>query len=80
MIPSGEVVIQQLGIVILVKNRPNEGRVKGDVGSVVYIHEGGKTFEVEFTTLTGNPLGVLTLAEDDIRPVSARDVPNVRVA
>ena len=53
--------------------------MKGDVGSVVFIHEGGKALEVEFTTLAGDPLGVLTLAEDEIRPVSARDVPHVRV-
>ncbi|BBF65351.1 DUF4926 domain-containing protein [Acidithiobacillus sp. 'AMD consortium'] len=73
-------MIQGLDIVILLKNRPNEDLVKGDVGSVVFIDEGGKAFEVEFTTLAGDPLGVLTLAEDEIRPVSARDVPHVRVA
>ena len=68
-----------LDTVIPLKDRPLEGLVKGDVGSVVFIHEGGKAFEVEFTTLAGDPLGVLTLAEDEIRPVSARDMPHVRV-
>ena len=68
-----------LDTVIPLKDRPLEGLVKGDVGSVVFIHEGGKALEVEFTTLAGDPLGVLTLAEDEIRPVSARDVPHVRV-
>ena len=48
-------MIQGLDIVILLKNRPNEGLVKGDVGSVVFIHEGGKAFEVEFVTLAGDP-------------------------
>ena len=73
-------MICELDTVILLKDRPLEGLVKGDAGSVVFIHEGGKAFEVEFTTLAGDPLGVLTLAEDEIRPVSARDVPHVRVA
>ena len=45
----------------------------------MFIHEGGKAYEVEFTTLAGDPLGVLTLAEDEIRPISSRDVPHVRV-
>ena len=72
-------MICELDTVILLKDRPLEGLVKGDVGSVVFIHEGGKALEVEFTTLAGDPLGVLTLAEDEIRPVSARDVPHVRV-
>lgn len=56
-------MIQQLDIVILLKNRPNEGPVKGDVGSVVFIHGGGKAFEIEFTTLAGSPLRMLTLTE-----------------
>ncbi|MHB1479168.1 MAG: DUF4926 domain-containing protein [Acidithiobacillus ferrooxidans] len=72
-------MICELDTVILLKDRPLEGLVKGGVGSVVFIHEGGKAFEVEFTTLAGDPLGVLTLAEDEIRPVSARDMPHVRV-
>ena len=72
-------MICELDTVIPLKERPLEGLVKGDVGFVVFIHEGGKAFEVEFTTLAGDPLGVLTLAEDEIRPVSARDVPHVRV-
>ena len=56
-------MICELDTVIPLKERPLEGLVKGDVGSVVFIHEGGKAFEVEFTTLAGDPLGVLTLAE-----------------
>ena len=72
-------MICELDTVIPLKERPLEGLVKGDVGSVVFIHGGGKAFEIEFTTLAGDPLGVLTLAEDEIRPVSARDVPHVRV-
>ena len=72
-------MICELDTVILLKDRPLEDLVKGDVGSVVFIHEGGKAFEVEFTTLAGDPLGVLTLAEDEIRPVSARDIPHVMV-
>lgn len=61
-------MIQQLDIVILLKDRPHEGLVKSDVGSVVFIHEGGKAFEVEFITMTGDPLGVLTLAADVCSP------------
>ncbi|MDD5375539.1 DUF4926 domain-containing protein [Acidithiobacillus sp.] len=73
-------MISELDTVILLRNRPNEGLVKGNIGAVVMVHDGGKAFEVEFITLAGDPLGVLTLAEDEILPVSARDVPHVRVA
>ena len=61
-------MICELDTVILLKDRPLEGLVKGDVGSVVFIHEGGKAFEVEFTTLAGDSLGVFILAADEVRP------------
>jgi len=77
---SDNAVIQELDTVILVKGRSDQGLVKGDMGAVAMVHDGGKAFEVEFTTLAGDPLEVLTLAEDEIRPVSARDVPHVMVA
>jgi hypothetical protein len=54
--------------------------VKGDMGAVVMVHDGGKAFEVELVTLAGDTLGVLTLTADEVRPISARDVPHVRVA
>ena len=71
-------MIQELDTVILVKGRSDQGLVKGDMGAVVMVHDGGKAFEVEFVTLAGDTLGMLTLATDEVRPISARDVPPVR--
>jgi ATP-dependent exoDNAse (exonuclease V) alpha subunit len=73
-------MIQELDTVILVKNYPDQGLVKGDMGAVVMVHDSGKAFEMEFVTLAGDTLGVLTLTADEVRPISARDVPHVRVA
>jgi ATP-dependent exoDNAse (exonuclease V) alpha subunit len=73
-------MIQELDTVILVKDYPDQGLVKGDMGAVVTVHDGGKALEVEFGTLAGDTLGVLTLTADEVRPISARDVPHVRVA
>lgn len=50
------------------------------MGAVVMAHAGEKAFEVEFVTLAGDTLGVLTLTADDVRSISARDIPHVRVA
>ncbi len=72
-------MIQELDTVILVKDYPDQGLVKGDMGAVVMVHDGGKAFEVEFVTLAGDTLGVLTLTADEVRPISARDVPHVGV-
>lgn len=73
-------MIAQLDSVVLLKDFPDYGLEKGDLGSVVFIHESGKAFEVEFVTLMGDPLGVLTLTTEEVRPISARDVPHVRMA
>ncbi len=67
-------------LVVLTKDRIDEGLVKGDLGTVVYLHEGGNALEVEFTTLAGDPLGVLTLKTEEVRHITVRDVPHVRVA
>jgi hypothetical protein len=73
-------MIQELDTVILVQDYPGQGLVKGDMGAVVMVHDGGKAFEVEFVTLAGDTLGVLTLIANEVRPISARDIPHVRVA
>ncbi|WCE94245.1 DUF4926 domain-containing protein [Acidithiobacillus ferriphilus] len=73
-------MIQELDTVILVKDYTDQGLVKGDMGAVVMVHGDGKAFEVEFVTLAGDTLGVLTRTADEVRPISARDVPHVRVA
>uniref|UniRef100_E6QG57 DUF4926 domain-containing protein n=1 Tax=mine drainage metagenome TaxID=410659 RepID=E6QG57_9ZZZZ len=73
-------MIQELDTVILVQDYPDRGLVKGELGAVVMVHDGGKAFEVEFVTLAGDTLGVLTLPADEVRPISTRDVPHVRVA
>ena len=73
-------MIQELDTVILMQDYHDQGLVKGDMGAVVMVHDGRKAFEVEFVTLAGDPLGVLTLTADEVRPISARDMPHVRAA
>ena len=38
----------ELDPVALVKDLPQQGLVAGHTGAIVYVHEGGKAFEVEF--------------------------------
>jgi len=62
----------------LTADLPGEGLKAGDVGTVVHIHKGGVAYEVEFTTLDGRTLAVATVENNQLRPVSGRDVPHVR--
>ena len=73
-------MIRKLDSVILLKDCPDHGLMKGDMGAVVMVHGDGKAFEVEFVTLAGDTLGELTLTADGVRAISARDMPLVRVA
>ena len=54
------------------------GLTQGDVGAVVHGYKDGVTFEVEFVTGEGATLAVLTLSEQDIRPMQAREILHVR--
>ena len=50
----------------------------GDVGVVVHIYKGAVAYEMEFFTLSGDTLDVVTVESEQVRPVSNRDVLHVR--
>ena len=60
------------------KDLPGDGLQAGDVGTVVHIHRQGEAFEVEFVTLGGGTVAVITLLSSQIRAVSKRDITHVR--
>ena len=70
-------MIKELDIVVLTKNLTRHGLKKGDVGTVVLSHPKGG-YEVEFVTLGGDTIGVVTLKPDDIRLTGKREIPHVR--
>jgi hypothetical protein len=49
-----------------------------DIGTVVHIHKGGTGYEVEFMTLAGQTMAIVTLSPAQLRPISRRDVAHVR--
>jgi len=64
--------------VVLKEDLPTLGLAAGDVGTVVHVYDGGKGFEVEFFTLTGETIAVQTLAKAQVRSVGPRDVSHAR--
>jgi hypothetical protein len=71
-------MIKEHDLVVLRNDVPSEGLKAGDVGTVVHLYGDGKGFEVEFTTLGGDTLSVVTLESDTIRPVNAREIMHAR--
>ena len=71
-------MIKELELVVL-KRDLLESRLKaGNVGTVVLEHPGGRGFEVEFMTLTGETLAVITVPSDAVRPVGDGEIAHVR--
>jgi hypothetical protein len=51
----------------------------GDVGWVVLVHRGGAGFEVEFMTLAGETVSVVTVPADAVRPVAPKEIAHARL-
>lgn len=71
-------MIKEHDRIVLLKDVPDEGLKTGDVGTVVHIYRDGEAFEVEFMTLEGGTVAVVTLTASDLRPVGSRDITHVR--
>jgi len=64
--------------IVLNRDLPEHGLERGDVGTVVLVHGGGAGFEVEFVTLDGATIAVVSLGAADVRAVSSSEVPHAR--
>jgi hypothetical protein len=71
-------MIEELDDVILTCDLTAHGLARGDIGTVVLIHQGGKGFEVEFTALDGETVAIVTLTANQVRPCKPREIAHVR--
>jgi hypothetical protein len=71
-------MINELDLVVLLNDVPDHNLRKGDVGTVVMIHDSGKAFEVEFSTFGGLTIAVQTLPAEAVREVGKREIAHVR--
>ena len=71
-------MINELDVVALTKDLPDEALSRGDVGTVVHVHGACEAFEVEFVALDGETIALLTLPAEAVRPIRPREIANVR--
>ncbi|MBX9844297.1 MAG: DUF4926 domain-containing protein [Xanthobacteraceae bacterium] len=71
-------MIAEMDLVVLKRDLPAERLATGDVGTVVLVHRQGAGYEVEFTTLSGDTVAVVTLDASDVRPVESREIVHAR--
>ena len=70
-------MIQELDSVVLTIDLPDHGLKQGDVGTVVLVH-GGVGYEVEFMTLDGETVAVVSLSAKQVRPIGRREIAHAR--
>jgi len=63
---------------ILTVDLPEHGFKAGDVGVVAHVYSDDAAYELEFFTLNGHTLDVVTVEANQVRPVSRRDVLHAR--
>jgi hypothetical protein len=71
-------MIEELEDVILASDLPKHGLKRGDICTIVLVHKQGKGYEVEFTTLDGEALAIITLEANQVRPSKPREIAHVR--
>ena len=70
--------LKELDLVVLLQDLPDFSLRKGDVGGIVYVHNAGQAFEVEFATLAGDTLAVTTLPAALIQAVDSSQILHTR--
>ncbi len=70
-------MIKELDTVVLTEDVAKHGLKRGDVGTVVLLHDDAG-YEVEFVSLKGETLAVVSLAAHQVRPLGEREIAQAR--
>lgn len=71
-------MINELDSVVLSRDVEEYGLKAGDIGTAVHVYKANVAYEVEFITGEGTTVAVLTLNQEDIRPIGEREIFHVR--
>jgi hypothetical protein len=70
--------VREMDLAVLTRDVSDRGLRAGDIGTIVLVHGGGAGYEVEFSTLAGRTLAVVTMHAGDVRPVGESEIAHVR--
>jgi hypothetical protein len=70
--------MRELEPVVLTDDLPEHGLRAGDIGTVVLIHDEGAGYEVEFSTLGGETVAVISLYASQVRAADTREIAHAR--
>jgi len=70
-------MMKELESAVLTVDLPEHGLSAGDLGTIVLVH-GNEGYEVEFVTLEGETLAVVSLSAAQLRRVEPREIAHAR--
>ena len=70
-------MMHELDTIILTEDLPEHALKQGDIGTIVLVHDPAG-YEVEFMTLDGETLAVVSLMPHQVRPVGPREIAQAR--
>jgi hypothetical protein len=71
-------MIEEHASVVLQTDLLHHDLAAGDIGTVVLVHAGGSGYTVEFMTLTGQTVAVVTLPAEQVRAIQPDEIAHVR--
>ena len=71
-------MMKELDPIVLTSDLPEFGLRVGDLGTVVLVYKYGG-YEVEFVTLDGETVAVVSLTPEQVRPVGHREIAHARL-
>jgi len=69
---------KELDDVVLTCDLPAHGLERGDIGTVLLVQQASNGYEVEFSTLDGESIAIVTLTAIQFRPCKPREIAHVR--
>ncbi|MFB2971392.1 DUF4926 domain-containing protein [Aerosakkonema sp. BLCC-F183] len=72
-------MIPELDQIALTTDLPEYSLKTGDIGTVVLVHQKGLGYEVEFMTLTGHTVAIISLFSSQVRAIGDREIAQARV-
>jgi hypothetical protein len=71
-------MIEELASVVLTTDLPERGLRAGDIGTVVMVHQQGNGYTVEFMTLSGDTVAIVTVPAEQVRSIRSNEIAHVR--
>jgi hypothetical protein len=63
---------------VLTADLPEHGLQVGDIGTVVLVHGEGAGYELEFVTLNGETIAVVSVFAEQVRPIERHEIAHAR--